>query len=186
MTAASDEAEKLVDWIKQATLFSSLITLALETAVTGEALDLLALIPLAAVLSGELLIRHRLSRDCKTFLNGDLKPMAKELKVPEPAAEAPGPSPMLDSQVEQKLQDAMLDLDTLRPYAQDIALHPYLDQVLQGVGIAEVVTRFKTIHALRSEVTVQGGKQSHMTQPPPKLEPPSKQYLARVKMEMAI
>ena len=47
-----------------------------------------------------------------------------------------------------KLAAAGFDPDELRPYAQNILLHPFLDKTLQDAGIAEAFARFKTIKAL--------------------------------------
>ena len=178
-------AEKWVDRIKRLTVYASLITLALETAVTGRPIDLLALVPLAAVACAMTLLHGTLSRECKEFLNGDLialKDKAPPVEVVDD--DEPSTSPVaLDPTVQEKLQHYLLEPEKLRPYANDITLHPFLDQMLQHAGILDVGTRFRAIEALRGAETTPTQNRAGVGQATarPKLAPPSKQYLERKK-----
>ena len=185
--AASATAGRWVDLVKGLTVYTSLITLALETAVTGHWVDLLACIPVAAVFGGMTLLRRTLSAECKRFLNEDLTALKNDLvRVTAGGAET-SPPPTLEPHVRTKLLAAMLEPEKLRPYAEDIGLHPFLNQMLQGAGIADVGTRFKTIEALGgSQATPAAAAQSvglgssdTKGPSPPLLAPPSKQYLLR-------
>ena len=69
----SSTAATWVGHVKQATVFASLATLALETAATGSLLDVLAFLPVFAVAASLLFVSRTLSRECKHFLNSDLK-----------------------------------------------------------------------------------------------------------------
>jgi hypothetical protein len=61
-----------------------------------------------------------------------------------------GPTPIaLDAPVLAALQQAAVDPERLRQYAEDVALHLFLDTVLERAGVADLVTRLKAIEALQ-------------------------------------
>ena len=62
-------------------------------------------------------------------------------------ADAPSPI-VLDEPVKAALQRAAVDPEKLRQYAEDVALHPFLDKVRQEAGAGDIGTRLKTIEAL--------------------------------------
>ena len=47
------------------------------------------------------------------------------------------------------VQQAAVDPEKLRQYAEDAALHPFLDTVLREAGVADLGTRLKAIEALQ-------------------------------------
>ena len=75
------------------------------------------------------------------------EPTASVRIVPGSGADAPSPI-VLDEPVKAALQRAAVDPEKLRQYAEDVALHPFLDKVLQEAGVGDIGTRLKTIEAL--------------------------------------
>ena len=69
---ASAHGQALVGLAKQTTVYASLGTLALETAVTGTPIDAIAFAPIVTVGGATLYAHVTLSRACKTFLNEKL------------------------------------------------------------------------------------------------------------------
>ena len=60
------------------------------------------------------------------------------------------PTPIaLDAPVLAALQQAAVDPERLRQYAEDVSLHPFLNTVLERAGVADLGTRLKAIEALR-------------------------------------
>ena len=69
---------------------------------------------------------------------------------PSPPDPLDGAAPIaLDEAVLAALQQASLDPEELRPYAEDIATHALLEKMLQDAGVADIGTRFKAMKALR-------------------------------------
>ena len=80
------------------------------------------------------------------------KNLTAEVPSPPPSPPDPldGPAPIaLDEAVLAALQQASLDPEELRPYAEDIATHALLEKMLQDAGVADIGTRFKAMKALR-------------------------------------
>ena len=69
----SAHGQSLVTLTKQTTVYASLGTLALETAVTGTPLDFIAFAPIVAVGAATLYAHVTLSRACKAYLNEKLR-----------------------------------------------------------------------------------------------------------------
>ena len=68
--------------------------------------------------------------------------------------DASAPTPIaLDAPVLAALQQAAVDPEDLRQYAEDVgrSSYPFLDTVLREAGIADLGTRLKAIKALQGE-----------------------------------
>ena len=86
--------------------------------------------------------------------NGFVKPEAEGAYVLRSSknilGHASAPTPIaLDAPVLAALQQAAVDPEKLRQYAEDAALHPFLDTVLREAGVADLGTRLKAIEALQ-------------------------------------